>query len=337
MASAPGYDALLVVSFGGPEAPDEVMPFLASVLGARASAERMREVALHYETFGGASPINAQNRALVGALRAELEAHGPKLPVYWGNRFWRPLVKDVIEEMAGDGVRRALAFVTSALSSNAGCRAYLEAIARARAEIGERAPEVEKLRGFYNHPGFVAAASERLRAAIDSLPEERRAGAPVILTAHSLPLAMAAASDYEGEFREASALVMERVGADRWSLAYQSAPAGAPWLGPDIADALRAVAAGGARDVVVAPIGFLSDHMEVVYDLDVAAKAVADGLGLGFVRAATVGTHPAMLAMVRELVLERTEGAPRRFLGSRGTRPDVCAEDCCAALSFRGR
>jgi ferrochelatase len=335
MGSSPGYDALLLVSFGGPEAPGEVMPFLARVLGGRATVERMREVAAHYDLFGGVSPINSQNRALLAALRQELGKHGPKLPVYWGNRFWPPLVKDALEEMARDGVRRALAFVTSPFSSNAGCRGYLEAIAEARAELGERAPQVEKLRGFYNHPGFVAAAAERLRGALASLPEARRAAALVILTAHSLPLATAGACDYEVEFAETSALVMERVGSQRWSLAYQSAPASLPWLGPDIAEALRTAAARGARDVVVAPVGFFSDHMEVVYDLDVAARAVAGELGLGFVRAPTVGTHPAILAMVRELILERSAGGARRFLGARGARPDQCAPDCCPAGSGR--
>lgn len=335
MAAGPTYDALLVFSFGGPEGPDEVMPFLANVLGGRASAERMREVAGHYELFGGVSPINAQNRALVAALRAELEARGPRLPVYWGNRFWRPFVKDALQEMARDGVHRALAFVPSAFSSYAGCRAYLETLARARAEIGEQAPTVEKLRGCHDHPAFLEAAAERVRAAIASLPEDRRARTPVVLTAHSLPIAMAASCEYENEFKESCALVMARIAAERWSLAYQSAPASAAWLAPDIAEELRRVAAMGARDAVVAPLGFFSDHMEVVYDLDVAAREVADQIGLGFVRAGTVGTHPKILAMIRELVLERTAGAERRFLGSRGARPDACPPGCCPAGFLR--
>jgi ferrochelatase len=323
------YDAILVVSFGGPEGPADVLPFLANVLGGRGGTERMREVASHYDRFGGVSPINAHNRALIAALRAELAARGPALPIYWGNRHWPPLLKDALTEMAAAGVRRSLAFVTSAFSSASGCRQYLDAIGAARAELGERAPEIDKLRGFYNHPGFIEAAADRVREALTALPDARREEAPVVFTAHSLPVAMSACSDYEAEFRDTCALVMERIGSRAFSLAYQSGPPGAPWLGPDIGEHLRGLKASGVRDVVVAPVGFLSDHMEVVYDLDVAARAVADEIGLGMVRAGTAGTHPAVIGMIRELMLERTDGAVRRSLGARGPRPDVCAPECC--------
>jgi ferrochelatase len=289
----------------------------------------MREVASHYDVFGGVSPINAHNRALIAALRAELDARGPALPVYWGNRHWVPFLKDTLAEMTAAGVRRALAFVTSAFSSASGCRQYLDAIASARAGLGGAAPEIEKLRGFYNHPGFIVAVSERVREALVAIPEARRAFAPIVFTAHSLPVVMAACSDYEAEIREACGLIMDRIGSRPFSLAYQSGPPGAPWLGPDIGEHLRTLRASGVRDAVVAPLGFLSDHMEVVYDLDVAARATAEEIGLGMVRAGTVGTHPALIGMIRDLILERTDGAVRQALGARGPRPDVCAPDCC--------
>jgi ferrochelatase len=328
------YDALLLVSFGGPEGMADVEPFLDQVLRGRSvPAERRREVARHYERFGGVSPINAQSRALLAALQGELEAHGPRLPLYWGNRNWRPFLADTLRAMAGDGVRRALAFVTSAYSSYPSCRLYLEDIARARAEVGPAAPAVDKLRAFHDHPGFVEANVDRVRGALDALPRERRAGARIAFTAHSIPVAMAAGSDYVRQLRETCALVAARVPHAGWALAYQSrsGPPREPWLEPDILDHLAALRADGAADVVVAPVGFVSDHMEVVYDLDTAARERAAALGLGFVRAGTAGTHPAFVRMVRELVRERMAGSERRALGAHGPRPDACAPDCCAA------
>jgi ferrochelatase len=234
--------------------------------------------------------------------------------------------------MADDGVRRALAFVTSAYGSNSGCRQYLDDIARARAEVGERAPEVDKLRRFYNHPGFVEPLVETLAHALERVPEPRRAAARVVFTAHSIPRALAATSDYEAELRETASLVAFPLGRRDWSLVYQSrsGPPSQPWLDPDIVDHLRALADGGVKDVVVAPIGFTSDHMEVLYDLDLEAKSRAMELGLNLVRAATVGTHPRFVRMVRELVEERKSDAPVRLhLGTRGPAPDVCPPGCC--------
>jgi ferrochelatase len=329
------YDALLVVSFGGPEGRDDVLPFLENVLRGRdVPDERRREVAAHYEHFGGVSPLNAQCRSLVAALREEFDRHGPRLAVYWGNRHWHPMLADTLRRMADDGVVRALAFVTSAYASHSGCRRYLEDIARARAEVGARAPDVDKLRLFYNHPGFVEALVERVAAALEKVPEARRETARLVFTAHSIPRSLAATCDYEAQLRETAGLVAFPLGRLQWSLVYQSrsGPPSQPWLEPDIVDHLRALAAEGVKDVVVAPIGFTSDHMEVLYDLDLEAKSRAVELGLNMVRAATVGVHPRFVRMVRELVEERLSDAPERlFLGTRGPAPDVCPPDCCPA------
>jgi ferrochelatase len=328
----PAYDAVLVVSFGGPEGPDDVMPFLDNVLRGRpVSEERKRQVAEHYLHFGGKSPINDQCRALVAALEGELRAHGPRLPVYWGNRNWSPLLADTLKQMADDGVKRALAFMTSAFSSYSGCRQYRENVEAARAAVGERAPQVDKLRVFYNHPGFLEPMARNVGAAFQQLPEARRAGAALVFTAHSIPLGMAAGCDYEVQLREACRLVGERLGRSDGRLVFQSRSGSPsqPWLEPDILTHLRALTDGGAQDVVVAPIGFISDHLEVVYDLDTEAAEAARALGINLVRAATVGTAPEFVGMIRELVLERMEAAPRRALGERGPNHDVCPEDCC--------
>ncbi len=329
------YDALLIVSFGGPERPEEVLPFLENVLrGKPVPRERMLEVAKHYEHFGGASPINEQNRALVRALEAELQAHGPKLPVYWGNRNWRPLLVDTLRQMKADGIRRALAFFTSAYSSYSGCRQYLENIAQAQAEVGPGAPQIDKLRAFFNHPLFIEVLVERSSAALEQLPPERRAAARLVYTAHSIPLAMAQNCRYEAQLQETCRLVSEKLGRSDARLVYQSrsGPPGQPWLEPDIGDYLRQLAAEGVKDVVVAPIGFISDHMEVVYDLDTEAQQLCQELlGLNMTRAATAGVHPKFIAMIRELILERMTSSPeRRALGVLGPSHDVCAADCCS-------
>ncbi|MBC7911955.1 MAG: ferrochelatase, partial [Pyrinomonadaceae bacterium] len=325
------YDALLVVSFGGPEGMDDVMPFLENVLrGRNVPVERMRAVAHHYELFGGVSPINDQNRKLIAALKDELEAHELHLPVYWGNRNWHPMLANTLGQMRDDGIRRALAFFTSAYSSYSGCRQYLENIEQAREAVGAGAPSVEKLRAYYNHPGFVEPNVENLRAALNQIPEERRGAARVAFTAHSIPHAMAAGSDYEAQLLETSRLVAAGAGHEKWRLVFQSrsgSPA-QPWLEPDICDYLTELKESGATDVVIAPIGFVSDHMEVLYDLDTEARQVCGRLGLNMIRAATVGTHPSFVSMIRELILERINPqAERRFLGTRGARHDACAPD----------
>jgi len=309
------YDAVLVVSFGGPEGPEEVLPFLENVLrGKNVPRERMLAVAEHYYHFGGVSPINEQNRALIRALQARLEQAGPALPVYWGNRNWRPLLADTLRQMAQDGVRRAIAFVTSAYSSYSSCRQYMDDVAKARAEVGDRAPAVEKLRAFYNHPGFIGPMAERVRAALHELP-----AAEIVYTAHSIPLWMAQGCMYESQLREAARLVSRALGRDGARVVYQSrsgAP-GQPWLEPDICDWLRAER---PPEVVIVPIGFISDHMEVKYDLDTAARQVCDELGIRMARAGTVGDHPRFVEMIRELIVGRIE---------KGPGVDLCPPDCC--------
>ncbi|HKB68512.1 MAG TPA: ferrochelatase [Pyrinomonadaceae bacterium] len=330
---ATAYDAILVVSFGGPEGIDDVMPFLENVLrGRNVTRERMLEVAKHYELFGGVSPINGQNRKLIAALQQLLESQGPQLPIYFGNRNWHPLLADTLVKMRDDGVKKALAFVTSAYSSYSSCRQYLEDIERARALIGMDAPSVEKLRAFYNHPGFIEANLANIREALGQIPEERRTAAQLVFTAHSIPESMAQNCDYEMQLRETSRLIAEALGSDRWQLVFQSrsgSPA-QPWLGPDVCEALRELHSAGSKDVVVAPIGFVSDHMEIIYDLDTEAMGLCRELGLNMIRAATAGTHPAFIEMIRELILERIDPAtPRRALGTRGPRESDCRTGCC--------
>ncbi|MBL8849044.1 MAG: ferrochelatase, partial [Planctomycetaceae bacterium] len=235
------YDALLVVGFGGPEGPDDVMPFLENVLrGRNVPRERMLEVAEHYQHFGGVSPINAQVRALIAALEPELRAHGIDLPIYWGNRNWHPLLPDTLQAMSTAGVQRGLAFFVSAYSSYSGCRQYRENVAAARDATGPAAPEIDKLRAFYNHPDFVAANADRLRDALNQLPEAERSTARIAFTAHSIPSSMAAGCDYERQLTETARLVAEECGirADRWRLVYQSRSGRPedPWLAPDIVD-----------------------------------------------------------------------------------------------------
>ncbi|HEX2027005.1 MAG TPA: ferrochelatase, partial [Nitriliruptorales bacterium] len=273
------YDAVLYLSFGGPEGPEQVLPFLARVAAGRGvPPERLDEVADHYRLFGGVSPLNAQSRAVIAALREELAARGPHLPVYWGNRNAPPFLADTLRQMRADGIRRAVCFVTSPFSSYPSCHQYLEDLARARADVGDGAPVVDKLRTFHDHPGFVEAQVRSVRVALHAVPEGRWDATHLAFTAHSIPIALAAASDYEAQLREASRLVAERVGGDHvWELVWQSrsGPAGVPWLEPDVVDHLDELASEGVTDVVVVPIGFVSDHLEVRYDLDVEAAARA--------------------------------------------------------------
>lgn len=315
------YDALLVVSFGGPEGMDDVIPFLENVLrGRNVPRERMLSVARHYEMFGGVSPINQQNRNLIAALQEELGRNGPRLPIYWGNRNWHPLLPDTLAQMARDGIKNALAFVTSAYSSYSSCRQYRQNISDAQAAVGPDAPRVEKLRVFYKHPLFIEANVHQIRAALAQL--EDAASANLVFTAHSIPESMAVNSDYASQLAEAGGLIARAVGIKNWQLVYQSRSGSPsqPWLGPDVTAHLRALNGEGVRNVVIAPIGFVSDHMEVVYDLDIEAQKVADELGMKMVRAATAGTHPAFVKMIRDLMLERMND----------TVPEnLCAPDCC--------
>jgi protoporphyrin/coproporphyrin ferrochelatase len=305
------YDAILMVGFGGPEKPEDVLPFLENVTRGRGvPRERLMEVAEHYHHFDGRSPINDQVKALVKELRARVT-----LPVYWGNRNWHPLLPDTVRKMKEDGVRRAVALATSAFSSYSGCRQYRENIAAAREAVGEGAPAIDKIPPYWNHPGFLDAMADRVRVALAAVPTG--GAAELIFTAHSIPSSMASSSQYEAQLREASRLIAARVGhSERWSLVWQSrsGPPSVPWLEPDICDYLRA--RPDRSPVVIAPVGFLSDHIEVLWDLDNEARGVCGELGIPMARAATVGTHPKFMAALAELV---------------STPFTACAEGCCPA------
>jgi ferrochelatase len=327
------YDALLLLSFGGPEGHDDVLPFLRNVAaGHGIPEERLAIVAEHYHHFGGVSPINAQNRALIEAVRTEFASHGIPLPIYFGNRNWHPYVSDTVREMRDHGVRRAIVFVTSVFSSYSGCRQYREDVLRACETVGEGAPIFDKIRSCYNHPGFIEAMADRVSEALAKFPGPERDSVRVVFTAHSIPRPQAQGSDYVAQLEEACRLVMESLGRSGHALVYQSRSGSprAPWLEPDILEHLPAERARGVDRVVVAPIGFISDHMEVIYDLDTQATELAEKIGIRMVRAATVATHPAFVRTIRELVLERMiPGAERRALGTRGPSHDICPMECC--------
>ncbi len=330
------YDAVLLVSFGGPEGPDDVLPFMENVTRGRGiPTERLREVAQHYFDAGGVSPINAQNRALLAALEPELRRHGIDLPLYWGNRNWHPLLTDTVRRMRDDGVRRALAVVTAAFGSYSGCRQYREDLERAVAEVGAGAPVIDKVRLYWNHPGFIEPMIDHVRDAVAALPDDVRDAAHLVCCAHSIPVAMAEGAPYVGQLQEACALVCEAAAPGRpWTLVWQSrsGPPSQPWLEPDVNDHLVALHDAGVPAAVLVPIGFVSDHMEVRYDLDTQAAQTARDLGMPIVRAATVGTDPRFVAAIRELVQERLDpSTPRRALGTAGPWPDVCPPGCCPA------
>lgn len=332
------YDAFLLVSFGGPEGPADVMPFLQNVTAGRnIPLERLEQVAEHYYQFGGVSPINKHCRELIAAVEKDFAARGVDLPVYWGNRNWDPYLANTLAEMAAAGVRRALAFVTSAYSSFSSCRQYLDDISRAREQVGERAPHVDKVRQYFNHPGFIGSFAAAAADAAHSLPGG--GDFDLIFTAHSIPVAMADASGpaggaYQAQLADAARLVAAEIGYQRpWHLAYssRSGPPSQPWLEPDINDLLAELAATGSRAVVVVPIGFVSDHMEVKFDLDVEAAQTARRLGLNFARAATPGTDPRFVSMITDLVCERLDGTAPLALGALGAGPDACPAGCCGA------
>ncbi len=340
------YDALLLVSFGGPEAPEDVVPFLANVTRGRGiPTERLAEVGQHYFDFGGRSPINDQNRDLIAALRADLDAAGLDLPIYWGNRNWDPYLRDAVAQMAADGVRRAACFVTSAYSSYSGCRQYREDLAAAIDGV-PTAPRLDRLRAYFNHPGFVEPVVDATLTALAGLDQRRRDETQLVFVTHSIPLAMnegsgPGGSAYVAQHRSVMAEVVERVRLETGhrylhDLVYcsRSGPPQMPWLEPDVNDHLEQLAASGAPPVVLVPIGFVSDHMEVIYDLDTEAAATAERLGLPFARAATPGVDPRFVAMVRDLLLERAaaergEPVERRTCGGLGPAQDLCPSTCC--------
>jgi protoporphyrin/coproporphyrin ferrochelatase len=341
------YDALLLVSFGGPERRADVLPFLANVTGGRGiPPDRLAEVADHYYGVGGRSPINDQCRALIEAVRADFDRSGLDLPIYWGNRNWHPFLADTLQTMADDGIRRAACFVTSAYASYSGCRQYRENLFEAAVAVTGQPPRLDRLRHYYNHPGFVSAFVDSTVAALRRLPAESQPGARLVFVTHSLPTAMAATSGprggaYVAQHLEAARLVAAGVAGavghePGWELVYcsRSGSPRTPWLEPDVNDHLERLAGEGAGSVVVIPLGFVSDHMEVLYDLDTEAAATAARLGLRMQRAAAPGTSPGFVAMLRELLLERArlergEPVERRALGRLGVPWDVCPAGCC--------
>ena len=337
------YDAILIVGFGGPEGVEDVIPFLENVLrGRNVPRERLLEVAEHYDHFGGVSPINGQVRDLIAALGPELKANGVDLPVYWGNRNWTPMLADTIRSMADDGVKHALGVVLAAYSSYSSCRQYREDIQKAREVVGPDSPTIDKMRVFYNHPDFVEVNADRVREALGQFPSDRRGSVRVAFTAHSIPDSMAVNCQYVRQLEETCRLVAESAGIapDRWSLVYQSRSGRPtdPWLGPDILEHLGALKEQGIQDVIVQPVGFLSDHMEVLYDLDEEALARSNELGLTMIRAGTAGTHPRFVAMLSELIQERVEGRiERRATGQDPASHDVCPAHCCMPPPRPGR
>jgi ferrochelatase len=327
-------DSILIVSFGGPEGPDEVLPFLENVLrGKNVPRERMLEVAEHYQHFGGVSPINDQCRQLIDCVRAECDRRGLHLPIYWGNRNWRPMLDDTMREMATAGGRRAIAFFTSMFSCYSGCRQYRENLASAMASVGDSAPIVEKTRMGFNHPKFIEAQRDCLVNALAKIPETDRGRTKVLFCAHSIPKSMADNSRYEEQLREASRLVCEAANYPHWELVFQSrsGPPQQPWLEPDVCERIEQLAHEFLPAyLIVQPIGFISDHMEVLYDLDEEAAAKCQELGIQLVRAATVGTHPQFVSMIVDLIEERLQpGTARPCLGTYGPSHDVCPTNCC--------
>jgi len=353
--AATPYDAILLYSFGGPNAPQDVLPFLRNVTrGKNIPEERLVTVGAHYDLFGGRSPINGQNLELLAALRAELARRGLDVPVAWGNRNWEPYTTDALAELRDQGAHRVLALVTCAYGSYSGCRQYRENLAHSLAELADRVGgdatpgtvlEVDKLRHYFNHPGFVRANADAVVEAYAELGDAA-AGAPLVFVTHSIPDVMEEASgvaqpSYRTQHLEVAELVAAQVGERigrpvEWRLAYcsRSGPPHQPWLEPDVNDLLGELAGAGARSVVLSPIGFVSDHMEVAYDLDVEALATARGLGMTAVRAGTVSTRPAFVSGLVDLVLERAaaergEDPDRVTAGALGAWPDVCRPGCC--------
>ncbi len=301
-------DAVLLIAFGGPEKAEDVGAFLANVTRGRPiPADRLAEVARHYQRIGGRSPLNALTFRQADALRARLRADGLALPVYVGMRNWTPYLHETLATMASDGVRAALGLILSAHQTEASWDRYQQNVAEARARVGPAAPAVGYAPPWFDRPGFVQAVADRVRAALAALPRDARATAPLVFTAHSVPVAMAQGSPYAAQLAASARLVAAAVGRGRaggWSIAYQSRSGrpDEPWLEPDIGDEIRRLGAAGARHVVVVPIGFVCDHVEVLYDLDVEAGEVAARAGVRLSRVGTVGDHPAFIAMLAELV-----------------------------------
>jgi ferrochelatase len=347
VSSGPKWEALLYLSFGGPERPEDVMPFLENVTRGRGVPRaRLEAVAQHYLHFGGVSPINGCNRAIIAETETALAAAGIALPVYFGNRNWHPMVEDTVARMRDDGVESALVFPTSAWAGYSGCLQYHEDIARARAAVGDRAPRLRKLRQYFDHPLLIEAFADAIRAARDELPAQRRGRARLVFTAHSVPQSADADAGppadgghlYRRQVGEAARLCAAASGFTDFDVVWQSrsGPPRIPWLAPDIVDHLEALSDKGVDAVIGCPVGFVSDHLEVVWDLDNEARAKAAELGMAFARAATPGTDPRFPRLIVELAAEQFAAAPPR---RRGGEPGYgctdngvpCAPGCCVA------
>ena len=331
------YDALLLVSFGGPEGIDDVIPFLERVLKNRkVPRARMLEVAEHYYHFKGISPINEQNRALIRALEQELTKRNLELPIYWGNRNWHPLLGDTINQMARDGIKKVLAFVTSGYSSYSNCRQYLENIEEALVETGNENLVIDKIRPFFHHPGFLETMVSRVNTALHQIPEENLNQTHFLYTAHSIPESMAQGCAYKAQLEDISRLISQNVGATKWALTFQSR-SGSPsqaWLGPDVIDYIKMIHANQSiQNIVIIPVGFVSDHMEVVYELDVEVRSCCEELDIHMVRVETAGTHPRFVEMVVELIQERQSNSIERpSVGELAPCPDYCSIDFCSSV-----
>jgi ferrochelatase len=335
-------DSILFVSFGGPEGPDDVIPFLENVLrGKPVPRERLLEVADHYQHFGGISPINQQNRDIISRLRLALKAVQIELPIFWGNRNWTPFISDAIRELQQQGFEHPLPIFTNMFSSYSGCRQYRENIMAAVQEIGPTAPTMApRLRFGFNHPRFIAAQQQLIQTAYSHLTDAQRASSRLLYTAHSIPLSMSDNCRYVDQLKESARLIAERLGNPTWELVYQSrsGPPQQPWLEPDIGDRLRELAKQGVQGVVVAPLGFVSDHMEVLFDLDTEAQEICHELGMVYSRANAVGTHPEFIQMLVDLIQERLSGtAERACIGNMPPLHDVCPENCCLYPRPTGR
>lgn len=328
------YDAILLLSFGGPEKPEDVRPFLENVCrGKPIPEERLAEVAQRYLLFNGESPLNPQNRTLLAALVNELRRAGRTQAVYWGNLHWHPTLEDTLREMAEEGIEAALAFVTSAYGSPAGCRRYLDAIDAARAAVGPAAPRVDTLRRFFNHPGFIEAYAACTTKAFERIDPANREKAAVFFSAHSIPVEMANRCSYVAELNEASRLIASACGLSNWELAYQSrsGPPSQPWLEPELGERIvERIQSTDVSDVVVIPVGFVQEHMETVYDLDIEIAALCNHFDVPFHRVATPGTSPRFVTMVRELIEERLDDTGARSVaGELPPAPDECPDGCC--------
>jgi ferrochelatase len=336
------FEALLLLSFGGPEGPEQVRPFLENVTrGRNIPPGRLDDVAKHYLHFGGVSPINGINRALIEQIEAELVDRGSGMPVYFGNRNWEPYVEDAVKQMRTDGIHRAAVFTTSAWGGYSGCTQYQEDIARARLAVGPDAPELVKLRQYFDHPLLIEMFADAIAEAAASLPEHLRDDARLIFTAHSIPLGAASRCGpdlYAHQVAYSASLVAAAAGYSDYDQVWQSrsGPPQVPWLEPDVSDHLAALVADGTKAVIVCPIGFVSDHIEVVWDLDNELSEQADAAGVAFARATTPNAQRRFARLTVDLIDELREGRdPARVLGPRpvpgyGFSVDgsLCTPDC---------